>query len=1291
MKKLYIAILVLFSLVTSAQQNYTLYLQSGTTTPESNLNTFQNAPEPVDLFEGYYCRFLQFTELPNKEQQDAMRRTGLVIMDYVPKNAFMTAIPKGYDKSKLSALGVRAVIKQEPAQKISRTISGGFQDWAVNAPGTVDLDVQYYAHLNSTSVLNAAAKYGRVLGHLAENHVISIRIADKALWNLAEEPWVFFINSIAAPSVKDDTKGRSLHRSNSINTDFVTGRHYDGTGVTVAIADDGFVGPHIDFTGRMTNFATGTGQSHGDMTSGICVGAGNLNPVIRGMATGAYLYTYDIGAYPQVVNAVANYNNHGIVIASTSYSQGCNQYTSDTQFGDNLLYNNPQLQFVFSGGNSGSTNCNYGAGTAWGNITGGYKQGKNVVACGNLDELEVLDPSSSRGPASDGRIKPDICANGRNQLSTNENNTYQVGGGTSAASPGVAGVFAQLYQAYKQLTGASNPPAALIKASLLNTAEDIGNAGPDFIYGWGRVNALRALQTLEGNRYLTDSVTQGNNKTHIINVPAGTRQIRVMVYWSDIGGSPVAAPALVNNLNMTLTDPSAGVWNPWILDPTPIAANLNTPAIRGVDSLNNMEQVTLDNPAAGAYTVTVNGYALPSTGQRYYLVWEFRGDAVTMTYPNGAEGFVPGETEVLRWDGQRNLGTYTLEYTVNNGTSWLPIAASVAQNVQHYSWLVPNTVSGAVKVRVTRGAFSDMSDTSLAIIGVPSGLAVSWACPDSLRLTWAAVSGAASYTIYKLGNKYMDPIGTSTATNFIVTGTNPSLGYWFSVCANTPAGNKGRRAYAIYKAPGTSNCPLPFDVKLTSVASPASGNLSSCQNLSTIPVTVLLENTGQNALTNIPVNYRLNGGAVVSQTYAGPLNPGATYLYTFTANVNYSAGGSFSLQVYSTYPGDMNIYNDTLVVNSTVFSLYTIPVTENFQAVSFPPTAWSIQSAGGQYTWQQATGIPGATGTTTTCAFINNYSYNNPAAEDKLVTYTVSLAGATSARMTFDVAYARYSTAYSDSLRVDVSADCGNTWLPSGYFKGGLSLATVGTQTAYFTPASAAQWRKDTIDLTTWAGSNVIVRFVNINRYGNSLYLDNVNFTGATGNATLNLNVLFEGFHNGSGGMTPVLLNTGAGSNPSETDSVIVKLRNPSAPFAVVATATAVVNTSGLATFTFPPSVIGNNYFISVYHRNSVETWSALPQAFLATSTYNFTTSASQAFGANMRQLLPGVFAIYSGDLSPQDNVVDIIDQSAIDNDIFNFNGGYIVTDLSGDGAVDIVDQSILDNNIFGFISSSHP
>lgn len=118
-------------------------------------------------------------------------------------------------------------------------------------------------------------------------------------------------------------------------------------------------------------------------------------------------------------------------------------------------------------------------GGSWGNITGGYKQGKNVIAVANLDAMEVIDPSSSIGPASDGRIKPDIASNGRDQMSTDEGNTYQVGGGTSAACPGIAGITTQLIQAYKELYTDTVAPTALIKACLLNSAEDIGN--PDLI------------------------------------------------------------------------------------------------------------------------------------------------------------------------------------------------------------------------------------------------------------------------------------------------------------------------------------------------------------------------------------------------------------------------------------------------------------------------------------------------------------------------------------------------------------------------------------------------------------------------------------------------------------------------------------------------------------------------------------------------------------------------------------------------------------------------------------------
>lgn len=1207
MKKLILLIILLMTAgIKSLTAQSKLLLQSGTVVTTRNVEEFISTPEPKDVSGGYYCRFLQFMSMPTHEQKLAMKNSGLILSDYVPQNTFMTAIPAGFNRAQLQQFGVVAVLKMEAGMKISRTLAGGFDAWAVKQPGTVDLDVQYQSHLSLNAALEQAAKHGTILSHRAFNRTVSIRIPDHTLQTLADQPWVFFINSVAAPDLPDDTRGRSLHRSNSINNDFSTGRKYDGTGVTVAIADDGFVGPHIDYAGRMTNFATGTGQSHGDMCSGICVGAGNLNPVIRGMATGAYLYTYNIGGYPQVVNAVANFNNYGTVISSTSYSQGCNAYTTDTQFGDNLLYNNPQIQFVFSGGNSQSSDCGYGAGAGWGNITGGYKQGKNVVACGNLSALEVLDNTSSRGPASDGRIKPDICANGQGQLSTNENNTYQTGGGTSAASPGIAGIFAQLYQAYKQLNSVSNPPAALIKASVLNSAEDIGNPGPDFTYGWGRVNALRALQTLEQNRYITDSVTQGNSKTHIINVPAGVRQLRAMVYWSDVGGSPASAPSLVNNINITVTDPSSAVWNPWVLNSTPVVASLTAPAVRGIDSLNNVEQVTLDNPAPGNYTVTVNGYALPSSGQRYYLVWEFRTNEVTITYPNGGEGFVPGETEVIRWDGARDAGTYTLEYSTNNGSSWTVISSTIAQNVQQFSWTVPSVNSGQVLMRISRGANSDVTDTSLTIIGVPSGLAVSWACPDSLRLTWNAVSGAAGYTVYRLGTKYMEPIGTTTATNFIVTGVNPTTEYWFSVCANTAAGNKGRRAYGIRKAPGIFSCPIPLDAAVDTVNSPNQGVLSNCQNKSAVPVTVTIENSGQNPLSNIPVSYRLNNGAVITETYTGTILPGATYAYTFSGTLNLTAAGAYTVRAWVSYPGDMNLYNDTNVIVSTSFAEVTTPVLENYESATYPPNGWSISNPDASYTWERRTGITGATGATTAANYINNYTYNSPGAEDYLISPTINLQTAGTARLTFDVSYARYGVGYEDGLRIDVSTDCGQTWIPTGYLKTGLTLATAGTVTSLFTPTSAAQWRKDTVDLSAWVGNKVHVRFSNINDYGNSLYIDNVNVTSTPPTVTLNLGMFLEGYYTGSGQMTPVQMNSGMGSNPLMVDSVIARLHQSTSPYTAVATDTAMLSTNGQAVFQFPSTVLGNSYYISVLYRNAIETWSKTPVLMNLITNFSF-------------------------------------------------------------------------------------
>jgi len=134
-----------------------------------------------------------------------------------------------------------------------------------------------------------------------------------------------------------------------------------------------------------------------------------------------------------------------------------------------------------------------------------------------------------------------------------------------------------------------------------------------------------------------------------------------------------------------------------------------------------------------------------------------------------------------------------------------------------------------------------------------------------------------------------------------------------------------------------------------------------------------------------------------------------------------------------------------------------------------------------------------------------------------------------------------------------------------------------------------------------------------------------------------------------------------------------------------------VIGTNGQASIIVPESLLASDYYIAVSHRNAVETWSANPVTMNLITDYNFTTAASQAYFDNMIDMGGGVFAFFSGDLAPQDYVVDIFDQVAMDNDIANFSGGYIVTDLNGDGVADLFDQVIMDNNIANFIGSAQP
>lgn len=609
--------------------------------------------------------------------------------------------------------------------------------------------------------------------------------ADKALLQkLSQHPAIQYIEPLSAPGEPEDREARSLHRGHAIDNKIPGGTRFDGTGITIAIADDGLIGPHIDFKGRLTQYITTNSGTHGDMTAGIAAGSGNLDPTKQGAAAGAYLHLYGISGYPHVSGATSNYSSLGTTLTSTSYSEvNGGVYNSSAVTIDNQIQSNTMLLHVFSGGNAGTSDHGYGAGAGWGNITGGYKAAKNVIAVGNLRNTDALESSSSRGPAKDGRIKPDICANGYNQLSTNGNNTYQTGGGTSAASPSVMGTLAQISHGYRSLNNNAVPPTALLKAAILNTAEDLGNPGPDFQFGWGRINALRAMNLLQNNRYLTGTISQNDSVNHSITVPANARQLRVMLYWADRAGVANATKALVNNLDLRVLNSSGTYHWPLILNPAPNTTALTTTAVPGRDTLNNVEQVRIANPAAGTYTVRVVGSGVAQGPQVYWLVWEWHTDEITVTYPMGGESFVPGETEMLRWDATGNTGTFTVQYSANNGQTWTSIASNLGNSVRYTNWTVPSTTGGNYRIRVSSGTVTGESNQKFSVAPLVSGLAFPRICSTELTLSWSAVAGATRYIVHRLGTKFMDSIGTTTGTSLVVTGTNLGTEDWFAVTA----------------------------------------------------------------------------------------------------------------------------------------------------------------------------------------------------------------------------------------------------------------------------------------------------------------------------------------------------------------------------------------------------------------------------------------------------------------------------------------------------------------------------
>lgn len=1068
----------------SAQNSLPVYVQSGTLfIQQQSPIALAESLESLPQWQGKYFFMLAFAQIPVQSTMDRLKEAGLVLNGFIPPHTYLASVNIGFSPNHLIEAAAYGIASMPPIGKIDPALLKPNLNSQLQYKGEkLKINVMLFQSIPLNSELRSAlGSLLEIIPNSTGDHLLCGWIRPEQLFAFSEHPAIQFIEPAPAEGQPEDREGRSLHRSHAIDNQQAGGYRYDGSGIVVGIADDGAIGPHIDFTGRLTQYTNDftAGNTHGDMVSGIALGAANLDPTKKGMAPGAYLHMYGINGYPHVTPAVSNYNTLGTTITSTSYSEvNGGLYNGNASTIDAQIHNNEMLIHVFSAGNAGTSDHGYGAGAGWGNITGGYKAGKNVVACGNLRNTDQLESSSSKGPARDGRIKPDICSNGYNQLSTAPNNTYQTGGGTSAASPGVAGIFAQLSHAYRSLNNNAVPPTALLKACMLNTAEDLGNAGPDFRFGWGRVNALKALKTMETNRYATGLLSQNDSASVNISVPSSARNLRVMVYWADEAGAPNATRALVNNLDMRLIAPNGVNWLPLVLNPTPTATALNSLAVPGVDTLNNAEQVSVSLPEAGTYVVRIQGTAVPLGPQRYWVVWEWHENNIQITYPIGGEGFVPGETELIRWDATGVSGTFNVQYSLNNGQSWTNMATNLANNVRHVSWTLPTTLTPTHQalIRVTAGTTTAQSEQPFNIIRLVSGLSIAYVCPTETGLSWSAVSGAAQYIVYRLGQRYMDSIGTTASTTFTVNGTIPSQADWFAVAPVLTGSGVGRRCIAVPKPVNSLlNCQAPPVANFT--ASSLSPCLSDTVNISDQTLNAVV--SWQWVIT--PSTFQFVGG-----TTASSQNP----------RLLFSALGTYNVRLIVSN----NLGADTLLRTDyiNVGGGQTPPIQENFAASNLP-IGWSLRNPDNSVTWQFRTGA-GPNGSNSGMAWLNFYSYNGPGQEDDLITPVYDLSNvAGEVKLYFDVAYARYSTSLFDGLRVDVSTNCGQTYQPTGYFRQNLDLATAGTfSSGGFTPAAPTEWRRDSIDLSAYTGNRIRLKFVGICGYGNNLYLTNIALSGQT-------------------------------------------------------------------------------------------------------------------------------------------------------------------------------------------------
>lgn len=605
-------------------------------------------------------------------------------------------------------------------------------------------------------------------------------------------------NHVAALLQQSDLRFADVHRVpkeelttgawdptlNKINLAHARHPAVNGETIVTSVKEQLLDSTDIDFKGRYIHTIVAAAQqtTHASIMATILAGGGNSSPYAKGVAWGAYITSSSFESLFPDPDSV--YRKYAISVQNHSYGTGIeNFYGSDAAAYDLNVWNNPSLLHVFSAGNSGTATPPSGiyARLPTANLTGSFKMSKNSIAVGHVDSSNLVPALSSRGPAYDGRLKPELVAFGED--------------GSSGAAALVSGTAALVQHAYR-LQHQALPSAALVKAVLLNSADDVDAAGVDYRSGFGSLNAGEALRTVAEKRYWEDTLRHGDLKKFGVVVPSNAAWLKVTIAWTDTAAEVNAHKALVNDLDLTLTSVATGdVWRPWILNMQANRDSLSAPARRGRDTLNNVEQITVTNLPPGLYTVTVQASSIKTAHQPFAIAYQIdTADSFSWTYPTVADGLIGRTNNRIRWQTNKP-GRAEIQYSFDS-VAWTPLA-TVDLSANFYVWQVPDTTQ-AIWLRMHFPSGANVPSDPFTITRLVS-LKVGFHCDDSLLLYWNAVAPA--YRLYTLGDKYLEPVLTTSDTLTVLNLRQQPTNY-YSV-APLVAGKEGFRSSTInYGAQG---------------------------------------------------------------------------------------------------------------------------------------------------------------------------------------------------------------------------------------------------------------------------------------------------------------------------------------------------------------------------------------------------------------------------------------------------------------------------------------------------------